>query len=78
MKNYGLTWWITEIIGLLLLIAIVVFEIYINYSLFINHSVTLSQKVVNITGIVLICYGWSLGLDWLVKKIRKSIRKHIK
>jgi hypothetical protein len=48
MKNYGLKWWLTEIIGLILIAAVIVFEGYINYSLFINpfQIIVLSKKEV--------------------------------
>jgi hypothetical protein len=73
-KDYGLVWWITEIIGLALIVAVVIFEIYINYSLFHNDTVTYNQKIVNLAGAIMICYGWSFAADWVVQKLRKFIR----
>ena len=77
IKGYSFTWWTTEMMRILLLIAILIFEIYINFSLFANSSVTPAQKVANVTGVIVICYGWSILVNWVIQSLRTFIRKHI-
>jgi len=47
-------------------------------TLFNNTDVTISQKVTCVAGMLMICYGWSFFIDWLVQSSRKFIRKHTK
>jgi flagellar biosynthesis protein FliQ len=77
IKDYGLVWWITEIIGLVLIIVVTIFEVCTNVSLLTNNSVSFNQKLVNLAGVFIICYGWSFAADWVVKKLRKYIHKLI-
>lgn len=75
LKGYSLTWWITQLLGIILYLSIVVFEIVVNKSLFFNESVTIDQKIVNIVGIFLIYYSWYFIVESMVNSIRNFIRK---
>jgi hypothetical protein len=78
LKGFSMAWWITGVTGLALFVGVIVFELFINCTVFINPSITISQRVTNVAGIIMICYGWYLFIDWLIKFIRKFIRKHLR
>lgn len=75
MKDRDFIWWTTEIVGLLIILAVAIFMIYINISLYQNGSVRLTQKITNGTGIIFIIYRWSHMADKIVWKLRKFLSK---
>ena len=75
--KFKIKWWmwVTELIGLLILVGINVLFVFGNISVFTNQSVSIVQKATNIIGIISLEYGCFLIVWDLVKVTRRYILK---
>lgn len=74
MNKHDKVWWITEIIGSIILIYGGVGMAMLLVSALFNSSVTIIQKVYMITGYMFCIYGWSHFCSSLIANARKKIR----
>lgn len=78
VTGLSITWWITEIAGIILLLSMILFMAADAMPVIKIDELSVSQKITYIVGVFFVWYGLVYLVSDIIKFLRKFITKHTK